>query len=69
MIKTQKEALIPNLGTHMRIIKKNFYGSCAIRGQLEIIKINDPIDISSVEPASEIVKRFTTGAMSFASIS
>ena len=27
------------------------------------------IDIDSVEPASEIVKRFATGAMSFGSIS
>ena len=28
-----------------------------------------PIDISEVEPASEIVKRFSTGAMSYGSIS
>ncbi|MBF0253196.1 MAG: glutamate synthase large subunit [Candidatus Omnitrophica bacterium] len=30
---------------------------------------NKPIDINQVEPASEIVKRFVTGAMSFGSIS
>ncbi len=30
---------------------------------------HEPIDISEVEPASEIVKRFVTGAMSFGSIS
>ncbi|NED66422.1 hypothetical protein G3I15_36395, partial [Streptomyces sp. SID10244] len=29
----------------------------------------DPIPIDKVEPASEIVKRFSTGAMSFGSIS
>ena len=28
-----------------------------------------PIDLEAVEPASEIVKRFATGAMSFGSIS
>jgi glutamate synthase (NADPH/NADH) large chain len=30
---------------------------------------NEPLDIDQVEPASEIVKRFSTGAMSFGSIS
>lgn len=43
---------------------------CTIRGQLEIdFSKNKAIDISEVEPASEIVKRFATGAMSFGSIS
>ena len=32
-------------------------------------KTQEPIDISQVEPASEIVKRFNTGAMSYGSIS
>ncbi|KAI1717309.1 conserved region in glutamate synthase domain-containing protein [Ditylenchus destructor] len=43
---------------------------CTLRGQLEI-KTNAKlqIDLSEVEPASEIVKRFVTGAMSFGSIS
>lgn len=43
---------------------------CTIRGQLRF-KLNpdDRIDISEVEPASEIVKRFCTGAMSYGSIS
>uniref|UniRef100_A0A0K0EY38 glutamate synthase (NADH) n=1 Tax=Strongyloides venezuelensis TaxID=75913 RepID=A0A0K0EY38_STRVS len=43
---------------------------CTLRGQLEI-KTNKNITISldEVEPASEIVKRFVTGAMSFGSIS
>ncbi|PSN37438.1 Glutamate synthase 1 [NADH] [Blattella germanica] len=43
--------------------------SCALRGQLELVFSDNPIDISLVEPASEIVKRFATGAMSFGSIS
>lgn len=43
---------------------------CTLRGQLEI-KTNDELQINldEVEPASEIVKRFVTGAMSFGSIS
>lgn len=39
-----------------------------IRGLLEFNKTN-PIPIDEVEPASEIVKRFTTGAMSYGAIS
>ena len=43
---------------------------CAFRGLLKFQKNNvNPIDLESVEPASEIVKRFATGAMSFGSIS
>ncbi|MDT0509322.1 glutamate synthase large subunit [Novosphingobium sp. MMS21-SN21R] len=40
-----------------------------IRGLMELKKAEEPIDISEVEPASEIVKRFATGAMSYGSIS
>lgn len=40
-----------------------------MRGQLEFKASTTSIDISEVEPASEIVKRFATGAMSFGSIS
>ncbi|XP_023287583.1 putative glutamate synthase [NADPH] isoform X4 [Orussus abietinus] len=43
--------------------------SCTLRGQLELKKNSNPISIAEVEPASEIVKRFATGAMSFGSIS
>ncbi|CAM1292011.1 Uncharacterised protein g298 [Pycnogonum litorale] len=42
---------------------------CTLRGQLELVFSDTPIDISKVEPASDIVKRFATGAMSFGSIS
>lgn len=41
---------------------------CTLRGLLKFEKIS-PIPIGEVEPASEIVKRFVTGAMSFGSIS
>jgi glutamate synthase domain-containing protein 2 len=40
-----------------------------LRGQLEFVECEAPIDLSEVEAASEIVKRFATGAMSFGSIS
>ncbi|XP_036339849.1 glutamate synthase [NADH], amyloplastic-like isoform X2 [Rhagoletis pomonella] len=42
---------------------------CTLRGQLELVTDQNKVDISEVEPASEIVKRFVTGAMSFGSIS
>lgn len=42
---------------------------CTLRGQLEFVECSHKIDISEVEAASEIVKRFATGAMSFGSIS
>jgi glutamate synthase (NADPH/NADH) large chain len=40
-----------------------------LRGLLQIVPRDAPIDISEVEPASAIVSRFVTGAMSFGSIS
>lgn len=40
-----------------------------IRGLMELKKADQAIDISEVETASEIVKRFATGAMSYGSIS
>lgn len=40
-----------------------------IRGLMEFKNADEPIDIDEVEPATEIVKRFSTGAMSFGSIS
>ncbi|WP_140556654.1 glutamate synthase large subunit [Bifidobacterium sp. UTCIF-39] len=40
-----------------------------LRGLMKFNSKRKPIDISEVEPASEIVKRFSTGAMSYGSIS
>ncbi len=42
---------------------------CTLRGLLQLKYAEQPISIDEVEPAREIVKRFTTGAMSFGSIS
>ncbi len=40
-----------------------------IRGLMELHRADTPVPLDEVEPASEIVKRFSTGAMSFGSIS
>ena len=40
-----------------------------IRGLMELKKADTPVPLDEVEPASEIVKRFATGAMSYGSIS
>src|SRR5579863_9987913 len=42
---------------------------CTLRGLMELKPGENPVKLSEVEPASEIVKRFATGAMSFGSIS
>jgi glutamate synthase (NADPH) large chain len=42
---------------------------CTLRGLLKLKYSEHPIPLEEVEPAKEIVKRFTTGAMSFGSIS
>jgi glutamate synthase domain-containing protein 2/glutamate synthase domain-containing protein 1/glutamate synthase domain-containing protein 3 len=42
---------------------------CTLRGLLKLKYLDEPIPLDEVEPAKEIVKRFTTGAMSFGSIS
>ncbi|MCR5293590.1 MAG: glutamate synthase large subunit [Lachnospiraceae bacterium] len=40
-----------------------------LRGLLDFVPAGDPVDINEVEPVSEIVKRFQTGAMSYGSLS
>jgi len=42
---------------------------CTLRGLMKFKKAAKPVPLEEVEPAKEIVKRFTTGAMSFGSIS
>ncbi|XP_053398015.1 uncharacterized protein LOC123552518 isoform X2 [Mercenaria mercenaria] len=43
--------------------------NCTLRGQIEFRYADKPLDLSEVEEAASIVKRFCTGAMSFGSIS
>ena len=42
---------------------------CTLRGLMQFKAAAQPVSTEEVEPASEIVKRFATGAMSFGSIS
>jgi glutamate synthase (NADPH/NADH) large chain len=42
---------------------------CTLRGLMRFREAAQPLKLEEVEPASEIVKRFATGAMSFGSIS
>ena len=51
-----------------KLINEQANRQCYLRGLLRFKK-REPIPLDDVEPASEIVKRFCTGAMSFGSIS
>jgi glutamate synthase (NADPH/NADH) large chain len=42
---------------------------CSLRGLLKFKEADNPVPIDEVEPVTDIVKRFCTGAMSFGSIS
>ncbi len=51
-----------------RLADEEAQSRCTIRSLLEF-RETDPIPLDKVEPASEIVKSFTTGAMSFGALS
>src|SRR5437660_4159189 len=51
------------------LIDKQSSNLCTLRGLMKFKKSENSVPIDEVEPAKEIVKRFTTGAMSFGSIS
>jgi glutamate synthase (NADPH/NADH) large chain len=51
------------------LIDKQNRDLCTLRGLMELRTSERPLPLEEVEPASEIVKRFATGAMSFGSIS
>ncbi len=53
---------------YARLIDEQSRHLCTLRGLFEF-KTATPIPLEDVEPATEIVKRFATGAMSFGSIS
>ena len=54
---------------YAELIDKQSANMATLRSLMKIKKAKKPIPIEEVEPAKEIVKRFTTGAMSFGSIS
>ncbi|MCC7350424.1 MAG: glutamate synthase large subunit [Phycisphaerales bacterium] len=53
---------------YTKLVDDESRNRCTLRGLLKFKK-NQPVPLEEVEPASEIVKRFVTGAMSFGSIS
>ena len=54
---------------YTELIDQQSRNLATLRSLMKIKKAKKPISIDQVEPAKEIVKRFTTGAMSFGSIS
>jgi len=54
---------------YSRAINLATEGAITLRGLWELVPSATPVPIEEVEPATEIVKRFATGAMSFGSIS
>jgi glutamate synthase domain-containing protein 1 len=54
---------------YAQLIDQQNKESCTLRGLMELRTEGQPLPLEEVEPASEIVKRFATGAMSFGSIS
>jgi glutamate synthase domain-containing protein 2/glutamate synthase domain-containing protein 3 len=54
---------------YSQLINDQSNGPITLRGLWELAPSNSPIPLEEVEPATELVKRFATGAMSFGSIS
>jgi glutamate synthase (NADPH) large chain len=64
-----RQESFPTFQEYTALVDSQSRELCTLRGLMEF-KLNDhPVPIEEVEPASEIVKRFATGAMSFGSIS
>jgi len=54
---------------YSRLVNEQNERLLTLRGLMEFRFVDEPLPLDEVEPASEIVKRFATGAMSFGSIS
>ena len=65
-VRTNDYALYKEFAREINDQTRNLF---TIRGVLRLKTLARPIPLDEVEPASEIVKRFCTGAMSFGSIS
>jgi glutamate synthase (NADPH/NADH) large chain len=59
----------PSYAEYTRSINEQKNRPVTLRGLWDFIPVKEPVALDEVEPASEIVKRFATGAMSFGSIS
>lgn len=67
----QEAAVNKNKTAYERFRESNMESvrNCMLRGRLDLRRLDQPLPLDEIEPASEIVKRFATGAMSFGSIS
>jgi len=54
---------------YTRLVDDQSRQLATLRGLFEFVSDNEPVPIDEVEPVSEIVRRFSTGAMSYGSIS
>ncbi len=52
-----------------RLANEDATKKAALRGLMKLRTLSEPIPLEQVEPAAEIVKRFTTGAMSLGALS
>ncbi len=56
-------------GEFSKLVNEQNRHLCTLRSLMELKTIPRPLPLEEVEPTTDIVKRFTTGAMSFGSIS
>ncbi len=63
-----REDVFAQFQKYSRAVDDESRNRCTIRGLLEFVP-GTPVPLAEVEPVTEIVKRFATGAMSFGSIS
>jgi glutamate synthase domain-containing protein 2/glutamate synthase domain-containing protein 1/glutamate synthase domain-containing protein 3 len=64
-----RQASFKTFQEYTDLIDSQSYNLATLRSLMKLKKAEEPIAIEEVESAQEIVKRFTTGAMSFGSIS
>ncbi|HET9074561.1 MAG TPA: glutamate synthase large subunit [Solirubrobacteraceae bacterium] len=54
---------------YAREVNERAARNSSLRGLMKLRFVDEPLDLDEVEPATEIVKRFTTGAMSLGALS
>ena len=54
---------------YTRAVDDQSHALCTLRGLFTLVPVGAPVPVDEVEPVSSIVKRFSTGAMSYGSIS
>ena len=54
---------------YARLANEDAVGKSLLRGLMRLVPAGEPVPVNEVDPATEIVKRFTTGAMSLGALS